>query len=609
MPPLPTGADSYRLTYGRETMPRPGRPHVALARELFRRFWPYTRGDRRVLLSAALLALLVPVSELGVIAVFDALTDRVLEHGHLAGFPRLALLWGAIAALAAIAMGGSSYLAALAGERFMMRLRDSVFRHLQGLAPDFLSTRQPGDLVVRLTEDIEIIEGFIASGSVSLLASAVSLVLFAAAVLVIQWQIALAAFASLPLFWLISRLFAGRFAAAAERERSASSAVTSVIEENLASQALVQALGQEKAEGRRLRAEGTTWLRARMSQARLGAAYAPLIFLAETIAAVTVLGIGARDIAQHRLSIGGLLAFAALAAYLYAPARELSGLPVAVAEAAASGQRISDILAARPAVADGGEVGARLRARGRVEFSHVTFSYPGADRAAVARLSFAAPPGSVLAVTGRSGAGKTTIARLLLRVYDPSEGSIRLDGVNIRDMSLRTLRGNVTVLDQENLLIPGTVRGNITYGRPAASPDAVIAAARTAGAHDFITALPEGYDTQVGQRGRLLSGGQRQRIAFARAILRDAPVLVLDEPTAGLDRSSARAVRDLLAAAAAAGRTVIVITHNPELAAAADAVVTVGADQDDSVLPGHLANARPGLDGPFAGTAVLPWLW
>jgi ATP-binding cassette subfamily B protein len=228
-----------------------------------------------------------------------------------------------------------------------------------------------------------------------------------------------------------------------------------------------------------------------------------------------------------------------------------------------------------------------------VEFSHVTFSYPGADRAAVARLSFAAPPGSVLAVTGRSGAGKTTIARLLLRVYDPSEGRIRLDGVNIRDMSLRTLRGNVTVLDQVNLLIPGTVRGNITYGRPAASPDAVIAAARTAGAHDFITALPEGYDTQVGQRGRLLSGGQRQRIAFARAILRDAPVLVLDEPTTGLDRSSARAVRDLLAAAAAAGRTVIVITHNPELAAAADAVVTLSAGPDSNGT------------GPFSQTVVL----
>jgi ATP-binding cassette, subfamily B, bacterial len=571
-------------------MSRPGQQPITLARDLFQRFWPYTRGSRRLLFSAGLLAILVPVTELGVIAIFDVLTNRVLEHGHLAGFPRLAALWAGIAAVAAIAMGGSGYLATLAGERFMVGLRDSVFRHLQRLAPDALSIRQPGDLVVRLTEDIEIIEGFIASGSVSALASAVSLVLFAAAVLVIQWQLGLAAFATLPLFWLISRLFAGRFAAAARWERAASSAVTSVIEENLASQALVQGFSRERAESRRLHAEGTAWLRARMSQARLSAAYSPLTFLVETLAALTVLGIGAWDIAQHRLSIGGLLAFAALAAYLHAPARELSGLPVAVAEAAASGQRITELLEVPPAVTDGQAVGAWLRSRGRVEFSDVTFTYPGAGRAALAALSFAAHPGSVLAVTGPSGAGKTTITRLLLRMHDPSAGCIRLDGVDIRDLSLRTLRANITVLDQENLLFPGTVRDNIAYGRPSASPDRVTEAARRAGAHEFITALPDGYDTQVGQRGRLLSGGQRQRIAFARAILRDAPVLVLDEPTTGMDHSSVRAVRELLATAAAAGRTVIVITHDAGLAAAADAVVTLGAASGDatdtSPLPG-----------------------
>ncbi len=244
-----------------------------------------------MLLSAALLALLVPVSELGVIAVFDALTDRVLEHGHLAGFLRLALLWGAIAALAAIAMGGSSYLAALAGERFMMRLRDSVFRHLQGLAPDFLSTRQPGDLVVRLTGDIEIIEGFIASGSVSLLASAVSLVLFAAAVLVIQWQIS-------PWPRLRPCPCSGSSPGctqAGSRPRLSGSArraprLPASIEENLASQALVQALGQEKAEGRRLRAVGNHLAPGPDEPGPAGRGVrTALTFLAETIAAVTVL--------------------------------------------------------------------------------------------------------------------------------------------------------------------------------------------------------------------------------------------------------------------------------------------------------------------------------
>jgi ATP-binding cassette, subfamily B, bacterial len=577
-------------------MSRPGQQHLMLARELFRRFWPYTRGQRRLLAGAGLLAILVPGAEIGIIAVFDVLADQVLQRGHLAGFPRLAMMWAALAVVAALAMGGSGYLTALAGERFIVRLRAGVFGHLQRLAPDFLGARQPGDLVIRLTEDTEIIEGLVASGSVSAVTSAVSLVLFAGAIVVIQWEIALAAFVSVPLFWFISRTFAGRFAAAAARERAASSAVTSVIEENLANQVLVQTFGRERSEAGRLYAASIAWLRARMNQARLGAAYSPLTFLAETLAALSVLGLGAWDITQHRLTIGGLLAFAALAAYVYPPARELSGLPVAVAEAAASGRRITELLEARPAVADDGAVGVRLRSRGRVEFSNVTFGYPGADRAAVTGLSFTAEPGASLAITGPSGAGKTTIARLLLRMYDPAAGSIRLDGVDLRSMSLRTLRSNITVLDQENLLFPGTVADNIAYGRPSAGPAQVIAAARAAGAHEFITALPDGYDTRVGQRGRLLSGGQRQRIAFARAVIRDAPVLVLDEPTTGLDRASTQLVRELLAAAAP-GRTVLVITHDPQLAAAAEGVLTLVAGPAGRPRPDHLPSAGPGAIG------------
>jgi ATP-binding cassette subfamily B protein len=564
-------------------MPRPGSQHLVNARDLFRRFWPYTRGDRRLLVLAGVLAIAIPAAEMGMIAVFDALTDRVLAHGQLAGFPRLAAAWAAIAAVAALAMGGSGYLTALAGARFVVRLRGSIFGHIQRLAPDFLGTTQPGDLVVRLTEDIEIIEGFISSGSVTVLTAAVSLILFAVAVLVIQWELALAAFAAVPLFWLLSRLFAGRFSTAADQERAMSSAVTSVIEESLANQAVVRSFGRERAEARRLRDGGAAWLGARMRQARLGAVYSPLAFLVETLAALAVLGIGAWDIAQHRLTIGGLLAFAALAAYLYPPARELSGLPVAVAEAASSARRLTDILEAEPAVADNGELAARLRSRGRIEFRDVTFGYPGAEQPVLAGLSFTAGPGDCVAITGPSGAGKTTVARLLQRLYDPVAGSIRLDGVDLRSMSLRTLRSNITVLDQENLLFPGTIGDNISYGQPSARPAEVTAAARSASAHEFITALPEGYDTPVGQRGRLLSGGQRQRIAFARAILRDAPVLVLDEPTTGLDYESAHAIRDLLSAAAA-DRTVLLITHDRGLAAVAGAVVPVGPLQGAALL-------------------------
>jgi len=206
----------------------------------------------------------------------------------------------------------------------------------------------------------------------------------------------------------------------------------------------------------------------------------------------------------------------------------------------------------------------------------VSFAYPGAGRLVLDRVRFRAEPGQVLAIVGPSGAGKSTITRLLLRFYDPARGRILLDGTDLRDLPLSVLRRDITVLQQENLLFPGTIAGNIRYGRPEASDAEVVAAARAAGAHEFITALPDGYATPVGQRGRLLSGGQRQRIAIARAMVRDAPVLVLDEPTAGLDAASARQVLGLLGRIMA-GRTTILITHDLALARQAGDIVLLEA--------------------------------
>jgi ATP-binding cassette subfamily B protein len=209
---------------------------------------------------------------------------------------------------------------------------------------------------------------------------------------------------------------------------------------------------------------------------------------------------------------------------------------------------------------------------GVITFDHVCFAYPGGGGPVLRQLSFRAGPGRLTAVTGPSGSGKSTIGKLLLRFYDPDAGRVLLDGVDIRDLSLRVLRHNITLLQQEHLLRPGTVADNIGYGKRDASRAEIVAAARAAGAHEFISALPAGYDTPVGQHGRLLSGGQRQRIAIARAVLRDAPVLVLDEPMAGLSPADAREVTKLLEPFIT-GRTVIVITHDPEVAAMADQVI------------------------------------
>ena len=549
---------------------------MTAAADVFRRFWPYTKGDRRWLALGGVCALLVAGCELGTVSVFDLITDRVLTARHLAGFWVLAGWWLGVAVLAATAMFFGEYLASLASERFALRLRDDVVVHVQRLPPDFIDRRPLGDLMVRLTEDVAVIEGVTASGALGAVTSAVSAAAFAAAAAVVCWPLAVVACVAAPVFFLTSRAFSGRVQRAAERERTLTGELTSAIEESLSGQALIQAHSRQTAELRLLHATGDSWLRARMAQIRLGAVYGPAVYLAETLCALTVFGVGAWELARGAVTLGGLLAFAILLVYLYSPVQELAAFPLSVSEASESVARITEILDTAPSVTDGAVVRAAVKSRGVVTFDDVSFAYQETGGTVLRHLSFLAVPGQLVAVTGPSGSGKSTVAKLLVRFYDPDAGRVLLDGIDIRHLSLRALRHNVTLLQQEHLLRPGTVADNIGYGKRGASRGEIVAAAKAAGAHEFISALPAGYDSRVGQHGRLLSGGQRQRIAIARAVLRDAPVIVLDEPTTGLSPADTRQLMELLGPVIA-GRTVIVITHDPAVAASADRVITLNS--------------------------------
>jgi ATP-binding cassette subfamily B protein len=418
-----------------------------------------------------------------------------------------------------------------------------------------------------------VIEGVVASGALGAVTSAASVVLFTTAAFVISWPLALVACGVAPVFWLATRGFSGRVQRAAERERAVTGQLTSAVEESLSNQALIQAFNRQTGAFRQLHAAGDSWLRAKMAQVRLSAVYGPATYVIETLCVLVVFGAGAWQLSRGAISLGGLLAFAILLAYLYPPVQAVAGYRLAAAGAAESVARVTEILDARSSVSDQGMIRA-LPVRGTVAFEGVFFAYPESGRPVLSGLSFRARPGEIVAVTGPSGSGKSTIAKLLLRFYDPDAGRVRVDDIDIRDLSLRALRHNITLLQQDNALLSGTIADNIGYGKHDATPAEIVAAARAAGAHEFITALPDGYATLAGQRGRLLSGGQRQRISIARAALRDSPVLVLDEPTAGLSPADSRRVMALLAPIMAR-RTTIIITHDMTVAAWADHVVTI----------------------------------
>lgn len=543
-------------------------------REAFARFWPLTRGDRTWLLLIIGCVVVAALAETASILLFAQLTDHALKAGSLSAFWEPAGAWLGVAVIGAIVGYLGNSLAVWTAERFVLRLRASVFRHVQDLPPDFFQKHRQGDLVERLTGDVEAIEQMVVSGVVGTVSAAFSAVFYATAALWLRWDLALVTFLLAPLFLVAARRFAGRIKTASQEERAADGAITSVVEESLGNVVLTQAYNRRRAEEKRLDREARAWMRASVRGARASEMYEQFVEVVETLCVLAVIGLGAWEISKGRMSLGQLLAFAAFLGYLYPPIRNLGQLGLTLTAATAGAERIQEILDTEPAVTEPAEPVRDWPVHGWVSFHGTSFRYPGADRESLHDVTFTAGPGELVIVTGPSGAGKSTLSKLLTRFYDPTAGVVCLDGVPLPEMSLEFLRENVALLPQETLILHGTIRENIECGRPGASQADIERAATDAVAHDFISALPDGYDTEIAPGTATLSGGQLQRIAIARAMLRAAPVLVLDEPTAGLDSIAARRVVQPLRRLMA-GRTTIMITHDLSLAPDADRILVV----------------------------------
>ena len=540
---------------------------------LLRRFWPFARPYRRVIVAGLVLVALLPAIQAAEIWLFKEVVDDVIVGGALDALPWLAGAVVGLTILGAVLSFAEDYAWTSAGERFLLDLRGTFFSHVQKLSLDTLDRRRLGDLIARISGDVQAIEGFVLGGLGEGISALARIVIFTGALFLLDWQLALTVLLLAPPFYFSTRYFARLARHAAREKRRRSGALSAVAEESIANAALVQSTDQGDAERTRFVREGRGVVEAELASARIAGAFSGLTALVEVAGVLLVVALGTWAIDDGRLTVGGLLAFLAYVTQLLRPVSDLGHLASTLLAASAGGERVLELLDRRPDVND--RPGARplpAAPAGRIELDAVTYTYPGSHEAALRDVSLRIAPGEVVALVGPSGGGKSTLARLLLRFCDPERGAVLLDGHDLREVSLSSLRANVGTLLQETMLFDASLRDNIGFGAPGASDDQIVAAATVAGAHDFIAALPEGYETRAGQRGRRLSGGQRRRVEIARTLLRDSRIVILDEPTTGLDAKSAAelipALRELLD-----GRTAIVITHDAELMRAADRVI------------------------------------
>ena len=541
-------------------------------RQIFIRFWPFAKPYRRFVPLIVLFAIVASALQAATIWIYKILIDDVLVPKDFELLVWVGLAYLGITLVEGVASFCEDYLSEWVGGRFMVSLRTEFFSHIQSLSLSFFERRSLGDMLSRLSNDIEEIEEFVISEMATTLTYIFQFIFFVGALFYLQWRLALVSLIVLPLFLVVGRHFSRRIGGATREERRRLGSVSAVAEESLSNAALVQAYNRQDHEVSRFRKENEATFAAEMKTTRLDALFTPLVEIIQVLGVGIVIAFGTWELSQGRLTIGGLIVFLVYLSQLYGPINGFSELLNTLYEAMAGAERVIEVFDQKPSVREKEDPYILERAKGHIEFDSVNFRYPGGrkrkaqannkkKRLALSKISFEVGPGEVLALVGPSGSGKSTLTKLLLRFYDPNRGSISLDGHDLKDLSLHSLRDNVAVLLQETLVFGGSVRENIAYGKPQATEKEIIAAAKAADAHKFIEALPEGYETLIGQKGRLLSEGQRQRVAIARAMIRDAPILVLDEPTTGLDAKSTETVMGPLGRLME-GRTTIVISHN-----------------------------------------------
>ncbi len=479
----------------------------------------------------------------------------------------------AVAALAQVQGLANKFMQAYVGERLVLAFRTQLVQHAQRLSLSYHDSKGSADSLYRINQDAGVIDKIMVEGIIPFVTAGITLAMMIVVMTRLDWQLALVALTVCPPLFLLSRLYRPRMRRQSRHVKKLESSALAVVQETLGALRVVKAFGQETRETDRFVRRSTEGVSARIRLALMEGRFGVLVGLTSALGTAAVLLIGARHVGEGVLTLGQLWMVLTYLGQLYEPLKTISKKAAGIQSYLASAERAFGLLDEQPEVPERPHARAIGRAAGAVAFRHVSFAY-GPDRPVLHDVSLEIEPGTRLGVVGATGAGKTTLISLLTRFYDPLEGAILLDGVDLRDYKLLDLRRQFAVVLQDAVLFSLSIAENIAYAAPGATQDQVVAAAQAANAHEFIERLPQGYDTQVGERGVKLSGGQRQRIALARAFLKDSPVLILDEPTSSVDAKTEAAIVDALERLKQ-GRTVIVISHRPSTLAGCSAFLTV----------------------------------
>jgi ABC-type multidrug transport system fused ATPase/permease subunit len=561
-------------------------------------FRTHSAGQRRSFVGAVLLMALEAATAIVVPIVIGDLTDHLvrgkpwarlgLEAPADLTIPLFAAAIIAFTAVNSISDAMSEISLAKAGRTLGYNLRAALFAHLQRLSLAFHLRRSTGDVLTRITGDVQAVEEFVTDSVKDLVGSVLLLAGTLTYLFTQNWRVALLAMAVVPVMSVVSQYFAKRIKTASKEMRAREGEVATTAQEMLTTISVVQTYGRAAHEQEKFDRESRGAMASILRTARLEALFGLSVSVVEATIIATLVVLGSRLVEGGTLRAGDLVAFILLIQNMFKPTRRIIKQWNRVAKVYASVERIDELLGREPDVQDAPDAVPAPRLSGAVEFRDVSFAYqqpPGADgdsagedgaapRLTLQSVSFTIDPGEVVALLGHSGAGKSTVAQLLPRLYDPQAGAVLVDGYDIRAFTIDSLRAQISMVLQETILLRGTVAENIAYGREGATFDDVVTAAHRAHAHDFIMALPQGYDTALGERAATLSGGQRQRLAIARAFIRDTPILVLDEPTTGLDAQASASVADALAELVQ-GRSAVIVSHDLNLIRRVDRILVL----------------------------------